>query len=469
MRAWARYTRPEQLVIAACAICMLIVQMDWFALNLALPVIAKDFAVAPTDLQWVVSGYMLSIGALMVSAGRVADMYGRRLVLLVGLGLFGLLSILCGAAQDESWLIAARVVQGAGGALIFPVAIAVVSTTFAAERQARALGIVLAFSAVGTALGPFVGGVFAEHVSWRAVFFVNVPFCLVAIALVLRYVVETRDESAPRRVDVPGLVAVSGGLVAISLAVDRGQSWGWGSAATIGTFVAGLGLLAIFVLVEERVSVPLVDLALFRNRPFVAVTLAGSISNIAYAGVAVLATFALQNARGLSPLDAGFVFLALSAGAGSATYFSGRLAERFEAEKLMAGGMVVAAAGVVGLATVGSLWAYTPIFAVCGVGLGTGWALTSVATQAVVQPEAAGAAEGVTLTTLVMLAAIGVTIATTALELVSGSVAGAAADADAIRVVLLAIAALDFVGGVALLTFGRPHRRAAGAAAAEAT
>jgi MFS family permease len=453
----SRFARQEWLVISACAICMLIVQMDWFALNLALPVIAKDFDVPPTNLQWVVSGYMLSLGALLVAAGRFADIFGRKLILLLGLGVFGLLSALCGSAQDEKWLIAARIVQGLGAAMIFPVAVAVVTATFPEERLGRAISIVLAFAAIGTALGPFIGGAFAEHVSWRAVFFINIPFCLVAGALVLRYVRETRDETVPRRVDIAGLLAVTGGLVAISYAIDKGQDWGWTSAATLGMIAVGLVLFAAFVLIEKRVSVPFIDLELFSNRPFVAVTMAGSISNVTFAVVAVITALYLQNARGYSPLDSGFVFLALSAGVGAATFYSGHLAERWPAEHLMAIGMTIASAGIVGLVAVDSLWVFTPLFAVTGVGLGFGWALANVATQRVVRPEIAGAAEGITLTSLVMLGAIGVTVAATVLEVVSGSANTAAQDSDAIKAVLLGAAVLNFAGAVGLVTLGRPR------------
>src|SRR5476651_778131 len=186
-----RFSRAEYIVIAASAIAMLIVQMDWFALNLALPAIGRQFNVASTDLQWVVSGYMLSCGALMVTGGRLADIFGRRKIIVLGLVVFGVLSILCGVAPNEIWLIIARVFQGIGAALTFPVSIAVVSSTFTGVRQARAIGIVLGFAAIGTALGPFVGGTFSEYLSWRGVFFINVPFCIAGIFLMLRYVKES--------------------------------------------------------------------------------------------------------------------------------------------------------------------------------------------------------------------------------------------------------------------------------------
>jgi len=451
-----RFSREDMLIITACAISMLIVQMDWFALNLAIPAIAKHFHVASTDLQWVVSGYMLSIGALMVTAGRLADIFGRRLVIVIGLAIFGIVSLICGTAPDEVYLIVARVVHGIGAALIFPVSIAVVSSTFTGARQARAIGVVLGVSAIGQALGPFVGGTFSEFLSWRGVFFINIPFCVVAIYLMLRYVNETRDESADRHIDIPGMLALTGGLVCISLAFDRGEAWGWTSLLTVGTLVGGVLLLALFVVIEGRVRSPLVSLSLFRNRAFDAVIIAGSLSNVVFCLVAVFSAFYLQQARGMSPFRSGLVFLALSAGAGGASFYSGRLAEKFPADRMMAIGMMISTAGIVGLTTVTSLWLYTPLFFVTGVGLGLAWALTQEATQAVVPAEYSGAASGITLTSFVMLGAVGVAIAAAMCELVAGSPEAAASDAHALDVILLAGAALAFVGAVGLMMFGRP-------------
>jgi MFS family permease len=398
---------------------------------------------------------MLSLGALMVSAGRLADIFGRRRVIVVGLVVFGLLSAVCGAALDETWLIVARVVQGVGAALIFPVAIAVVSSTFSGARQSRAIGVVLGFAALGTALGPFVGGTFSEHLSWRGVFFINIPFCVAAVYLMVRHVEESRDETADTHLDVAGMLTITGALVGISLAFDKGEAWGFASVETIGTLIASIALLVAFVLIERRVRAPLLDLALFRNRQFDAVVLAGSISNVVFCLVAVFSALYLQQARGLSPFDSGVIFLALSAGTAAASYFAGRLAERFAADRLMAIGMLISAAAIAGLTSADSLWAYTPIFAVCGIGLGLGWALASVATQAVVPPALAGAASGITLTSLVLLGAVAVAIAAAVLELLSGSAATAASDAEALDIVIRAGGVLAVLGAVGLLAFGR--------------
>ena len=208
------------------------------------------------------------------------------------------------------------------------------------------------------------------------------------------------------------------------------------------------------------------DLALFRNRAFDAVVLAGALSNVVFCFVAVFSALYLQQARGMSPFASGLVFLALSAGAGSASYWSGRLAERFPADRLMAVGMLISAAGILGLTSVESLWLYTPLFLVTGIGLGLGWALASVATQAVVPPEFVGAASGITLTSLVMLGAVGVAIGAAMLEVLAGSAAAAGSDAAAINTVLRAGAALAFVGAVALLAFGRRGSPDSAAAAA---
>ncbi|MEV7376427.1 MFS transporter [Streptomyces sp. NPDC090301] len=444
------FSSRDRAVIAAAAISMLLVQMDWFALNLMLPVIADDFATPTTDLQWLVSGYMLALGALMITGGRAADLFGRRRVLVTGLVGFAVVSVMCAAAQNTAWLTAGRIVQGCTAALIFPVAVAVVTAYFRDDRQGRAVATVLAFSAIGTALGPFIGGAFAEHVSWRAVFLLNVPFCVAAAVLALRCVTETRDEDAGRGLDIPGVVVLAAGLSAVMIGVDQGEHWGWGSAGTLACLLGGAALLALFGRLERRTAEPLLDLTLLRNRPFVVVTLAGSLSNVVYCLVAVLSALYLQQARGLSPFASGLVFLSLSVGAGAASYWSGHLAQHARPEALMAAGMLLCGVSLMGLTWADSIPVYTAIFAVVGLGVGLGWALTNVATQSYVPANRLAAASGLVLTSLVLLGAVAVAVASTVLELLSGSVDGAAADGSAIESVLRAAALLALLGAAAL-------------------
>ncbi|MCX4695131.1 MFS transporter [Streptomyces sp. NBC_01408] len=444
------FSRQDRAVIAAAALSMLLVQMDWFALNLMLPAIGRDFATPSTDLQWLVSGYMLALGALMITGGRAADLLGRRRVMLVGLTGFAAVSVVCAAAQGTAWLTAGRVVQGCFAALVLPVSVAVVTAYFRDARQGRAVATVLAFSAIGTALGPFVGGAFAEHFSWRAVFLLNVPFCLAAAALMLRYVPETRDEQAGRGLDVPGVLALAAGLSALMIGVDQGASWGWASPATLACLLGGAALLALFVRVERRTAEPLLDLALLRNRPFVVVTLAGSLSNVVYCLVAVLSALYLQQVRGLSPFDAGLVFLSLSVGAGAASYWSGHLARRWRPEGLMAAGMLLCGLSLLALTWATPLALYTAVFAVVGIGVGLGWALTNVATQSYVAANRLAAASGLVLTSLVLLGAVAVAVAASVLEVISGSAARAASDGQAIESVLRVAALLSVLGAAAL-------------------
>jgi sugar phosphate permease len=253
------------------------------------------------------------------------------------------------------------------------------------------------------------------------------------------------------------MLTITAALVCVSLAFDRGEAWGWTSIRTVGTLIAGVVLLITFVAVEARVRSPLINLALFRNRAFDAVVIAGSLSNVVFTFVAVFSGLYLQQARGMSAFDAGLVFLALSAGGGLASYYSGRLAERVPADRLMALALLISAVGIVGLTSVESLWLYTPLLLITGLGLGSGWALSNVATQAVVPPSLVGAASGITLTSLVMLGAVSVAIGAAVLELIAGSPSAAGSDAAAIDALLRFAAALALLGAVCLLAFGRHH------------
>ena len=272
----------------------------------------------------------------------------------------------------------------------------------------------------------------------------------------LRYVEETRDETTDHHIDIPGMLAVTGGLACISLVFDRGEAWGRTSVPTVGTLAGGVLLLALFVVIEGRVRSPLVSLSLFRNRAFDAVVIAGSLSNVVFCLVAVFSAFYLQQARGMSSFKSGLASLALSAGAGGAELLFGKARREILRGSHDGARDAVSTVGIVRLTTVTSLWLYTPLFFMPGVGLGFAWALTQEATQAVVPAEHAGAASGITLTSLVMLGAVGVAITAAMCELIAGSPEAAASDAHAIDVILLAAAVLAFVGAAGLMMFGRP-------------
>jgi MFS family permease len=407
-------------VLIAVILTQLLIVIDFFALNLALPPMAADFGVAPTDLQFVISGYMIAIGALMIPAGRIADLIGRRRVTVIGVAVFGLASAICGAAPNEQVVVIFRIVEGVGAAMCFPVSIALVTASFPAARVQRALGTVYAFAAIGQALGPLVGGLLSQ-VNWRWVFFVNVPVAAVAAVLLetaIRH--DTRDESAARHIDWPGAALVSAGLVLATVAIDNADEWGWGSGRTLGVLGTGVALLVVFVVLELRVAHPLVDLRLFRQRAYAVIVTTGTVANGAYCVIIFGATLYLQDVRGLSPSRSAFAFLAMATGAAVAGQLAGRL-DKMPPERVEAAALAVGGVGVLLMTASESWFVYLPAFALVGLGLGLGWAYASVGTQLVVPPEQSGVASGLTLTSLVAIGGVAVAFGATAIDQLAGS------------------------------------------------
>ncbi len=442
-------------VLIAASLAMFCVQLDFFALALAVPRMAHDLQSTPTDLQWVLSGYMLALGSLLVLGGRLGDILGRRAVLVTGLGIFGLAAVLCAVASSAGMLIAFRILQGAGAALIFPMTVAVLTSTFPPERRGQAIGRTYGLAAVGTAAGPFVGGLLTAGPGWRWIFWTLIPFVIVAAVVVLLSTPESRDETVARQVDVTGAVLLSGGLALLTYAVDRAPTAGWTSALVLVSAVVGLGFLAALPLVERRVRQPLIDVELFRNAAFVLVTAAGTMANIAYAGTVFLATLYLQDVRGLSPLTAGLVFLALSAASGLAGPLAGWLGERHSARVVMTIANAGGGIAVLALSFTRGWPAFVIVFFCCGLGFGLGWSFASIGTQRVVRHERTGQAAGVSQTAIIVIAGLALAAAATALELLheAGHSPG-----GSIEIVLRVYAAGLLASAVLLGAFGRRAR-----------
>lgn len=437
-------------ILAAVSMALFCVQIDYFATNLALPRMASDLNSTATDLQWVISVYMLALGAFMVPAGRIGDIFGRRRALLAGIALFGLSSALCALAPSATLIIAFRALQGLGAALIFPVSVSVLTNAFPSVRASHAIGLAYGIAGLGNAAGPLIGGLLTETVGWRWIFWLNVPLTLIALAIGARSITESFDETVPRRIDVSGLALITVGIGLFTLTFDRAPTWGWLSAPTVVAFVCSLAALVVFVVVEKRVRWPLVDLSLLRNPRFTILVMAGTISNIAYGVTIFLATLYLQQVRGLDPLTAGLAFLGPSAGAALGGAISGRLAASRPPVLVMGLTSVAAALSLAALAGSSGWVGYLSALTACGFTLGLVYAFTTVATQAVVRPERAGEAAGVTLTALVTLAGVGVAVSGTVLEMLQLAGMSAAGAVDAIVAVLAAL--LLPAGAVVLLT-----------------
>jgi EmrB/QacA subfamily drug resistance transporter len=447
------------LVLVATGMAMFLVDLDFFALNLSVPRMAEDLDTSATNMQWVISGYMLALAAFLIPGGRLGDILGRKRMLIIGLAIFGGGAVLSGTAQSAGVLIGFRIVQGIGAAILFPICIAVVTNAFPPERRKRAIGNLYGIGALATAVGPFIGGAVTDELTWRWVLLLQVPVAGAAIALALIGVRESRDRTVPRHIDLPGLLAVALGIAALTFAIDRGQDWGWGSGATMGTFAAGIALLVGFVAIERRVKWPLIDLSLIRNVPYVVVTLAGMVANTCFVVTLFAATLYLQQVEGYSPIVAGVIFLAASATVAVAGPLSGVLAEHFDVPRLMGVAIVVGAVGLFAISTGGALGVYLPGLAVFGIGYGLCWSLSSIGTQTVVSPDRAGEASGVMLTIVVGVAGLGVALAAALIEIVSG---GGTGQGDAIEGILRVLAiGSGAIGIVLALVHSRAPRRTA--------
>lgn len=444
--------------LIAASIMFLGVQIDFFALNMALPDMASDLGVSVADLQWVLSAYMIAVASTFIVMGRLGDILGRKRVLLVATALFGLASLAGGAAPNEIALIVARAVQGVGAAGMVTVGIATVTNAFPKARVGGAIGIVYTAGGVGSALGPLIGGLLTTFVSWRLVLLVNVPMTIVLAVMVIASVDESRDETVPKRIDYAGIALLAGGLVLATLGVDSAQEAGWISLETLVPIVVGVAMIAAFLLVEGRVRVPLVDLHVFRNHPFNVVTLAGAAAQLPWVGTIFLSAIYLQDVRDLSAAGAGAIFLPMSVGAAIAGYYSGRLG-RFLPQQIMAGALVVGGIGVIAVGLIESWIPYALALLVTGLGAGLGFAYASVGTQTVVRPERAGEASGVVFTVIVSISAIVVATLSTLLARGTGGELATSPDLDGLIAALMAsLGGISIVAGVITLLTGRITR-----------
>ena len=347
--------------------------IDGSVVNVALPSIQRELAAGIASMQWVVNAYLLFLGALVLVGGALGDRFGRRTIFVGGVAIFTAASVACGLAPDAGALIGARAAQGVGAALLVPSSLAIIGSVFDERQRGRAIGTWAGFGALTTAFGPVLGGWLVDAVSWRAIFFINVPLAVATVWLAMGAVPDSRALDARERLDWPGALLAVSGLAGITYGLTAAAAKGLSDPSVLTCLVGGAALLCGFVRVEARSRAPMMPPALFRSRDFVGANLVTLLLYFALIGVLFFLPYALIRAHGYASAAAGAAFLPFSAIMGSLSRLAGRLADRFGPRPLLTGGPAIAALGFALLALSSahaSYWtAVLPGMAVLGLGM----------------------------------------------------------------------------------------------------
>jgi len=338
---------PGRWVLTATVLGSAIAAIDSTVVGIALPAIGRNFSLPVSSLQWVVTAYLVTLAGLLLVGGALGDRYGRRRVFVIGVVWFAMSSLACALAPDPAVLIAARALQGVGGALLTPGSLAILQASFAPDDRAPAIGAWSGLGGVATAVGPLLGGVLISAVSWRLIFLINLPLAAVVVAVARRHVPETRNAQATGRVELTGAVLVTVGLVGITMAFIDAPGRGWGAPLVLGALVAGVAALGGFVLAEGRQRDPMLPLAVFRSHQFSATNVVTFVVYAALGGALFLLPVELQQVSHYSPLEAGASLLPLTIVMLALSARSGALAARIGPRLQMALGPVVVGAGMV--------------------------------------------------------------------------------------------------------------------------
>jgi EmrB/QacA subfamily drug resistance transporter len=404
--------------LAVLGIAYLMVVLDVAIVNVALPSIQTDLGFAPEDLQWVVSGYALTFGGFLLLGGRAGDLLGRRMIFMIGLAAFAAFSLLAGLATTPAMLIGARLLQGAAGAILSPSVFSITSVLFkeGAERN-KALGILGAIAGSGAAVGVLMGGVLTQYLGWEWIFFVNVPIGLAALALVPRYVTESRADGLTRHFDTAGAVTVTGSLMALVYGLTQSTNNGWTSVQTVGSLAASAVLMAAFLWIESRSRSPLVPLGFFRRRTPTAANVIGlGLGTITF-GTFFLLSLYMQQVLGFSAIKTGVAYLAVALTAVVSSGVAQALVTRVGVKPILAVGMGLLAGGLAYFTQVSVGGSYVadllPGFLLIGVGLGFAFVPVSIAALAGATGKDAGLASGLINTSQQIGGAIGLAVLAT--------------------------------------------------------
>src|ERR671937_2195096 len=334
----ARILAPEfrkWWTLGAVAFGLFMIMLDNTIVNVALPAMQRDLDIGLSELEWVVNGYALTFAVLMLTGGKLADLFGRRLIFIVGLAIFTGASLACGMAPSAGFLIGARVVQGVGSALMNPATLSIIVATFPPRQRGMAIGIWAGVSAMALAIGPLVGGLIAEHLHWSWIFFINVPVGVLGIVVARLVIAESRDTSREQRLDLPGLLVSGAGLFALTYSLIEANTYGWTSIRILTLFAIAAAALVTFVLLEQHQRLPMLVLSLFRSGTFAGANAVMLLVGLAMFGVFFFNSLFLQNILRYSAIDTGATFLPMTVLIILVAPAAGKLSDRLGSRWLM--------------------------------------------------------------------------------------------------------------------------------------
>jgi EmrB/QacA subfamily drug resistance transporter len=450
------------LTLAAVSVGLFMIMLDNTVVNVALPSIERDLEADLSELQWIVTGYALTFAALMLVGGKVADAYGRRLIFVVGIVVFTLASLLCGLATTSEMLIGARVIQGAGAALMNPATLSIIAATFAPRERGAAIGIWAGVSALALAIGPLVGGLITEHLDWSWIFFINVPIGIAGVIASFLLIDESRDETH-ERLDLPGLATSALGLFALTYGLIEANTYGWTSPRILGSFAVAAVALAAFVLLERHQRSPMLPLEFFRNRTYTGANLTMFLVALAMFGVFFFVSLYMQNILGYSPVQAGAAFLPMTLLIILVAPLAGKTADRLGSRGLMTVGMVLISLQLFLFSQLGAdatYWQLLPSLLIGGLGMALTMTPSAAAATRAVPVDKAGVGSAVLNSSRQVGGTMGIAVMGAIVASQMGAVPDAAGFMVGFERALIVAGVIAAAGAAVAFTLVRPHEEA---------
>jgi EmrB/QacA subfamily drug resistance transporter len=438
------------------------IMLDNTVVNVALPSIQRDLGADLSELEWIVTGYALTFASLMLVGGKVADAYGRRRIFVLGIIVFTTASLFCGLASSSEVLIAARVLQGAGAALMNPATLSIIAATFPPRERGTAIGIWAGTAALALAIGPLVGGLITEHLEWSWIFFVNVPVGALAIVASFLFIDESRDETHAS-LDIPGLATSAVGLFALTYGLIEANTYGWTSARIVGAFALAAIALTSFVVIERRRRHPMLPLDLFRSGTYVGANLVVLLVALAMFGIFFFVSLYMQNILGYSPVETGAAFLPLTILIILVAPIAGKTSDRIGSRGLMTAGMILIAVQLVmfsRLTVDATFWNLLPAFLIGGVGMSLTMTPSAAAATRSVPVDKSGVGSAVLNSARQVGGTMGVAIMGAIVAAKAGGERTPEAFMRGFESALLVAAAIAVLGAVVAYVLVRPHEEA---------